>query len=455
MDYAQAIDWLESHTNLEGAAPPPGSARSQALRDNLPKAGETDGLSLGAMTELLAALGDPQHSYGVIHVTGTNGKGSTTRFAAALLAATGLSVGTYTSPNLVRINERIGYDGQMISDHELAKVLTLLADLEPLLELKPTRFELLTAAAFAWFAELGVEVAVVEVGLLGRYDATNLVEADVAVVTNIGKDHTDGADGWRIRVAEEKAGIIKPNSRVVLGPGIGDLRPIFDNEPSLSTYEYGTDFGLDTNLVALGGRSVDLRTPYGLLEAVHVPFHGAHQGENVAAAVMAVEAFFDRALEPDLVDEALMAVEIPGRFEIVGRNPIVILDGAHNPDGAMAAKHTLDEEFARLGSWVLVFGMLAGKDPVEMLEAIGADDFDAVILTQPAWSRALPASEVAAAASTLGIDVEVIPDVVQAFARARSVTNDDDLILVAGSLYVIGELRAHASVATADGADAL
>ncbi len=445
MDYKQAIDWLESHTNLEGSAPATGSARSKALRDNLPKAGDTDGLSLGAMTELLAALGDPHHSYRVIHITGTNGKGSTTRFAAGILAGTGLSVGTYTSPNLVKINERIGYDGEMISDHDFARVLTLLADVEPLLELKPSRFELLTAAALTWFAELGVEVAVIEVGLLGRYDATNVVDADVAVITNIGKDHTDGADGWQERVASEKAGIIKPGSRVVLGSDMGDLRPIFDNEPSIATYQYGVDFEVESNLVALGGRSVDIRTPFGLLESVHVPFHGAHQGDNLASAVMAVEAFFDRSLDQELIDDALMTVDIPGRFEIVGRNPVVILDGAHNPDGAIAAKTTLDEEFARLGSWVLVFGMLAGKDPVEMLESIGAEDFDAVIVTQPNWSRALPATEVAAAATSLGIDVEVIPDVVQAFARARSVTNDDDLILVAGSLYVIGELRARAS----------
>lgn len=402
------------------------------------------------MTELLGALGDPQHSYRVIHITGTNGKGSTARFASAILATTGLSVATYTSPNLVKINERIVWDGQMIPDLDLARVLTLLSELEPLLETKPSRFEWLTAAAFAWFAELGVDVAVIEVGLLGRYDATNLVDADVAVITNIGKDHTDGTEGWETRVASEKAGIIKPDSRVVLGSTMGSLRPIFDAEPSVDTVEFGVDFDLESNLVALGGRSIDLQTPYGRIESLLVPFHGAHQAQNAATAIMAVETFFDRALEQDLIDEAFMGVEIPGRFELVGRNPIVILDGAHNPQGAVAAKSTLDEEFARLGSWVLVFGMLAGKDPVEMLESIGAHDFDAVIVTQPNWSRAMPAEEVAAAAASLGIDVEIVPVVSEAFARARSVAGADDLILVAGSLYVIGELRANATAATTD-----
>jgi dihydrofolate synthase/folylpolyglutamate synthase len=224
-------------------------------------------------------------------------------------------------------------------------------------------------------------------------------------------------------------------------------RPIFDAEPSVVTFEAGSDFELVSNRVAVGGRSVTLRTPLSHLEDVHVPFHGAHQGDNLATAVMAVEAFFDRPVEADLVDEALDRVELQGRFEIIGRHPTVILDGAHNPDGARAAKATLDEEFARLGSWVLVFGMLGGKDPVEMLEAIGAEDFDAVIVTQPSWTRALPVADVQSAASTLGIDVEVVPDVISAFARARAVTNDDDLILVAGSLYVIGELRSAAIAA--------
>ncbi len=329
----------------------------------------------------------------------------------------------------------------MISDIDLARVLTLLAEVEPLLSQRPSRFELLTAAAFAWFAEVGVEVAVVEVGLLGRFDATNVVTADVAVVTNIGKDHTDGAPGWERLVASEKAGIIKPDSRVVLGPELDDLRSIFDREPSATTYQFGHDFELDANLVAVGGRAISLTTPRSRLEDIHLPFHGAHQGENLAMALMAVEAFFDRTIESELVDQALDAVELPGRFEIVGRSPTVVLDGAHNPDGARAAKATLDDEFARLGSWVLVFGMLAGKDPVEMLQAIGAEDFDAVIVTQPRWSRALPAVDLAAAAASLGLAVEVVPDVIEAFGRARAVTNDDDLVMVAGSLYVVGELR--------------
>jgi len=374
-------------------------------------------------------------------VTGTNGKGSTSRFASGLLGASGLSVGTFTSPNIERINERLAYDGESISDVEFAQVLSLLSDLEPMMSHRPGRWDLLVAAALVWFAERGVEVAVVEVGMLGRYDSTNVVTADVAVITNIGKDHTDGAPGWRHRIAEEKSGIIKPGSHVILGEPMADLRATIDAEPRRELWVADTDFEVVSNLAAVGGRVVDLRTPHGRYEQIHVPFHGRHQGDNLATAVAAVEAFFDRDIETDLIAEALDSVELPARFEVVSRDPTVVLDGAHNPDGARAAKETLDTEFARLGSWILVVGMLVGKDPVEMLEAIGAADFDAVIVTQPDWSRAQPAAELAAAAATLGISTEVVPDATEALARAKAVATGDDLILVSGSLYVVGEVR--------------
>jgi dihydrofolate synthase/folylpolyglutamate synthase len=193
--------------------------------------------------------------------------------------------------------------------------------------------------------------------------------------------------------------------------------------------------------MAVGGRIIDLRTPGQTYEQLYVPAHGSHQGENVATAVAAVEAFFGRPTPEDLLNEALAGVRFPGRFELVAHDPTVILDGAHNPDGARAAYKTLTEEFARLGSWVLVVGLLSGKDPAEMLLALGAQDFDAVICTEPNWSRAIAAEDIALAASALGISAEVVRKPVEALLRARAVTADDDLILVAGSLYVVGEVR--------------
>lgn len=442
MDITGAIAWLESHTNLEGHQNMAGERASAA--PTMPIAGATADLSLAPMLELLALLGDPHQAYRTIHVTGTNGKGSTATYITSLLAATELSVGLYTSPNLERINERIVWDGRWIPDEDLARILTLLRDLLPLMESRPSRFELLTAAAFVHFAEVGVEVAVVEVGLLGRFDATNVIDADVAVLTNIGKDHTDGVGDWRRKVAEEKAGIIKPGSRVVLGSAFGPLRDVVDAEPNAGVWEHGSDFEVTANELGVGGRVVSVATPLGSYDDIFVPVFGEHQGTNVATALAAVDAFFDRPLDRDLVEAALAQVELPGRFELVRREPTVILDGAHNPDGLLTVKQTLDSSFARIGSWVLVIGFLDGKDPIEMLEAIEAADFDAVIVCTPNWSRAVSAEQVASAAGALGIDADIVADPVEAFRRARAVSSDEDLVLVTGSMYVVGDVRSVA-----------
>lgn len=437
MDIINALEWLESHTNLEGHGNKAGERDAPAM----PTAGATDDLSLAPMHELLALLGDPHRAYRTIHITGTNGKGSTAQFVSRLLAITELSVGLYTSPNLERINERIVWDGQWIPDDDLARILTLIRDVLPLMELRPSRFELLTAAAFVHFAEVGAEVAVVEVGLLGRFDATNVIDADVAVITNIGKDHTDGVGDWRSKIAREKVGIIKADSHVILGSSFGELRPIVDAEPSREVWELGSDIDIVSNDLGVGGRVVSITTPHGSYDELFVPVFGEHQGANVATAIGAVEAFFGRSLDRDLVDAALAEVELPGRFEVVGRAPTIVLDGGHNPDGLATVKQTLDEAVARVGSWVLVVGFLDGKDPLEMLEALDAADFDAVIVCKPNWSRAIPAEIVAAAAATIGVDVEIVADPIEAFRRARAVSSDEDLILVSGSMYIIGDIR--------------
>src|SRR6516165_5606643 len=197
MDYRAALRYLDEHVNLEATA------------------GRVEGLSLERMRALAHVLGDPQHAYPVIHLTGTNGKGSTARMIATLLREAGLSVGLYTSPHLEKVNERLNWDGLPIADDEFATLISDLAALEPMLQQRPSYFELLTAAAFRWFAELAVDVAVVEVGLLGRYDATNVCEARVAVLTNIGSDHTDHQGDWRRRIADEKVGIVEPDSTFV------------------------------------------------------------------------------------------------------------------------------------------------------------------------------------------------------------------------------------------------
>jgi dihydrofolate synthase/folylpolyglutamate synthase len=430
MDLAEALGWLDTHVNYETSAGPP-------------RAGSVGGLSLDRMRALVDVLGQPQQQFPVIHVTGTNGKGSTARLAAALLAESGLQVGVYSSPHLQRINERISRNGEAISDDELAATLTDLRSLAPLAGVEPSWFELVTAAAYRWFAEVAVDVAVVEVGMLGRYDATNVADGAVAVVTNIGPDHTDFREGWRRAVASEKAGIIKHGSVLVLGETDPELRPVFLDEEPAEVWDREEEFACDENALAVGGRLLDLRTPNGTVEGVFLPLHGAHQGDNAALALAASEAFFGRGLSVDVVRDAMLGATMPGRFEVVGREPLVVLDGAHNAAGAATAAQTLADDFDVEGETILVVGMLAPRDPASVLEALDAASADVVVACTPASPRALPAAEVAAAAARLGVPAEVVPDVGRAVDRALERAGGSDAVLVTGSLYVVGAARTH------------
>ena len=225
-------------------------------------------------------MGDPQSAYPVIHITGTNGKGSTSQMITRLLMASGLTVGTYTSPHLERVNERIARNSEPIADDDFAEQVAAVADLEGLTGVRPGYFEAVTAAAFRWFADVAVDVAVVEVGLLGRWDATNVVDAQVAVVTNIGMDHNEFAGPTLADIAREKAGIIKPNSAALIGTTDPELVAVLAAEAAASRLYRGDDFDVDNNQLAVGGRLVDLRTPTTIYPETFVPMHGAHQGET-------------------------------------------------------------------------------------------------------------------------------------------------------------------------------
>jgi dihydrofolate synthase/folylpolyglutamate synthase len=277
--------------------------------------------------------------------------------------------------------------------------------------------------------------------MLGRYDATNVIDATVAVLTNVGHDHTDGKGAWREAIASEKVGIVKPGSTFVCGETSPDLRQLLDDAPAAATWWRDDHFEVTSSLIALGGRSLDLRTPSGTVEEVFVPLHGEHQAENASVALAAVEAFFERRLDDDVVREAFAAVKVPGRFEIVGREPTVVLDAAHNVDGAAACAATLREEFTLGGSVIVVAGFLDGREPEEMLRALGAADAGFLVACTPDSPRAIPAPQVAAAAERLGIVAEAVSAPVDALERARSLATPDDLILVTGSLYVVGPAR--------------
>ena len=420
----EALAWLADHVNLEAGLPERLAAPT-----------------LDRMAALAQLSGDPQHAAPVVHITGTNGKGSTARLVTDLLVAHGLDVGTYTSPDLERVNERLARNGEPIDDDELVGVLGDIADLELVSGIRPSRFEILTLAAFRWFADVAVDVVVLEVGLGGTWDATNVADATVAVVTNVELDHTLTLGPTRADVAGEKSGIVKPRSTLVLGERDPALVPIFERAGPAHLWLRGRDFDVSRNRLAVGGRSLDLRTPNAAYEDVFLSLHGAHQGENAAIALAATEAFFDRAVEEEVVRAAFGSTSVPGRFEIVGRSPLVVLDGAHNPAGARAAAATLGD-FHTGGGVVLVVGMSGERDPIEMLEALGAGSARVVVATEADTPRAMPVDVVAAAARSLGLEVESVADVAGAVERAGALAAPEDVVFVTGSLYVVGTARA-------------
>ena len=421
MDLRAALGYLDEHASYQ-------------------KTGRIDSPSTEVIAAFCSALGDPQHAAPVIHVTGTNGKGSTVQMISGLLAAQGLTVGSYTSPHLERVNERFKRNGEPITDEELAEQIAAIADLEPLVGHRPSYFEILTAAAFRWFADTAVDVAVIEVGILGRWDATNIVDSQVAVVTNIGMDHTEFAGPTLLDIATEKAGIVKPGSAVVVGETRPDLVDVFRESGGATLLTRGDDFDVVSNSLAVGGRLLDLRTPTTIYTDVYLPLNGAHQGDNAAVALTAAETFFAAPIAPDVVEEGFAAVELPGRFEIMGRQPLVLIDGAHNPPGADVCTQVFFDDFDPEGRRLLVVGTL--REPGEMLAALRADEFDLVFACTAPSPRGVPAELVARAATELGCDDVLTFDTVEeACVRALEYADGADAILVTGSLYTAGAAR--------------
>lgn len=425
MNYSAALDYLDAHAVYE-------------------KTGAIDAPSLQTIERLLSVMGDPHRTYPVIHITGTNGKGSTSQMITRLLMAHGLTVGTYSSPHLERINERMSHNCEPISDDEFGEQVGAVADLALLAGVHPTYFEVVTAAALRWFSDIAVDVAVVEVGLLGRWDATNVVDAQVAVITNVELDHMEFAGPTKADIANEKAGIIKANSAVVIGEIEPDLVAIFREAGGAVAFERGEQFDCLENQLAVGGRLVDLRTPTTVYSDVFVPLHGRHQGDNAAVALTAVEAFFASPVPEELVIEAFQNVLMPGRFEVLNHLPLVIVDGAHNPAGADTCAQVFFEDFHPEGRRILIVGCLRGRDPVQLLGALRADEYDVVFCCTAPSPRGLPAAELAAAARRVGCDdVHEVASVTTACQRALDMAGVDDAIVAAGSMYVVGEVRPY------------
>ena len=418
--------------------------------------------SLERIEALLTALDHPERQVPAVHITGTNGKTSTARIAASILGATGLSVGTYTSPHLQHVCERISHNGRPISEATFGETFE---HLWPFIELvesemdaKITYFELLTAMFFLWAVEAPVDAVVVEVGLGGRWDATNVVPAAVPVITNVGLDHTGLLGASPTIIAKEKAGIIKQGGVAVTGERLPDVLAVLDESAAAagaSLMALGRDFHLVDNNVALGGRYLSIRTTVGGMGPggergrageytdLYLPLHGRHQGVNAAVALQATTLFLPaQSLSYEVVAEGFAATPSTGRLEVIRgaeAEASIVLDVAHNPAGMSALVSSLAETFP-FEQVSFVLGVLVDKDLEGMLLEM-ARLRCSVVATQAKSVRSMPSERIKAAAESVGLDCMVIGDVAAALAYARGVTAMGDLICVTGSHYVVGEAR--------------
>jgi dihydrofolate synthase/folylpolyglutamate synthase len=409
-----------------------------------------------AFTEL---LGDPQRAYPVIHLTGTNGKTSTSRMIDTLLRAHDLRTGRFTSPHLERINARICIDGEPLTDEEFVRAFNDVAPYTHLVDAAQPAplsfFETIVGMAYAAFADAPVDVAVVEVGMGGAWDATNVADGTVAVVTPIGVDHAAYLGTSPEVIALEKAGIIKPGATAVLAeqlPGPAEVLLRRCAEVGATPVREGLEFGVLSRVPAVGGQLLTLKGLHGRYDDVFLPIYGAHQAQNAATALAAVEAFLgDQALDGDIVRDAFGRATSPGRLEVIRRSPMILLDAAHNPHGAAATAAALDDSFA-FSPLIGVIGVMSDKE-YEGVLAEFEPHLAHLVVTQNSTRRALPAEELAVTArEVFGEDrVTVAPRLADAIDEATALAETGEAVgtsigsgavLITGSVVTVGEARA-------------
>lgn len=408
---------------------------------------------------LLDLLGHPERAYPSIHITGTNGKTSTARMIDSLLRAFGVRVGRYTSPHLDRVTERISIDGEPITDDKFVEAYD---DVEPFANLLDERnehavtyHEILTAVALAAYADAPVDVAVVEVGLGGEWDATNVLFAPVAVITPIGMDHMHLLGDTITKIATEKAGIIHSGATVITAIQEQDaaevlLRRAVEKEATVA--REGLEFGVVERAVAVGGQMVKLQGLGGIYDEIFLPLHGEYQAENAVMALAAVEAFFgagpDRQLDIDAVREGFAGSSSPGRLERVRSSPTVLVDAAHNEPGMRATVQALGESFG-FSKLVAVVAVLDDKDARGMLELL-EPVVDSIVVTENSSPRRLATDYLAAiAVDVFGPDrVDVAPRMDDAIESAITIAeeNADEMIsavgvLITGSVITAADAR--------------
>ena len=431
MHYQQALDYLYSFIDYE-TMHRPRDAVSYDLR---------------RMDELLMRLGNPHLKAKSVHIAGTKGKGSTAAMLASALTASGYTTGLYTSPHLSDLRERIRVDGKLISEAEL---VSLVAKLKPEVEAvnqkasfgQLTTFELLTALGFAYFGVKGVDFQVVEVGLGGRLDATNVIQPEVCIITSISLDHTDVLGNSLAEIAVEKVGIIKPDTTVVSSPQPDEVARVIEEtclERSADLVRVGSDvtwqgLGFDTKrqLLEVEGRLGSYR--------LSIPLLGRYQMENAATAVTALEVLALKGfnISRDSIISGLKQVSWPGRFQVISRHPVTVVDGAHNPASARELKHSIEYYFKDFDRAILVIGTSFDKDIAGIVSELHPL-FDRVIVTRSHHPRAMATAPVVAEFSRYGIEARAVETVPEALSLALAEASDKDLICVTGSLFVVGE----------------
>ncbi|MBR6458707.1 MAG: bifunctional folylpolyglutamate synthase/dihydrofolate synthase [Actinomycetaceae bacterium] len=425
--------------------------------------------SLERVEMCLDYMGNPHHSFRSIHITGTNGKTSTARMCEALVRESGLRTGRFTSPHLSNVRERICIDGQAISREAFIEAWE---DVEPCIAMtdqaslakggpRMSFFEVFVVMAYAAFAAAPIDVAIVEVGMGGKWDATNVINSDVSILMPIGIDHEKWLGSSLEEIAEEKLGIVKENSTLVCAKQsdtVATMARERARDMNTKLIEYGEELRLLSTEEAIGGQMISIQTPCARYEGIPLALRGHYQGENAAVALAAVEAFFGGTLSGDIVEHAFMSVTSPGRLEVVRTSPRIILDACHNPHGATATAEALEEYFP--GRKVAIMAMMADKD-IEGVLGIFEPVFEEIIVTGMDTERAASAEDMAEIArDVFGYDrVMVKEDLLEAIdlATARAEIDDSQAmaspsVVICGSIHLIGHARDLLQVSPPDGA---
>ncbi len=430
MNYNQALDYIYGHTNYEA----------------VPKPHAEDNYDLRRLYEILERLGNPHTRARSLHIAGTNGKGSTSAMLASILAEAGYQTGLYTSPHLISTRERIMVNGQMITEDELASIMTRL---RPEIESanqksiygRLTVFEILTVLGFVYFSEKKCQMQVMEVGMGGRFDATNVIQPEVCLLTSISFDHTAILGNTLTSIATEKCGIIKPGCTVISHPQAEEADHVIQDicsEKGVNLIRVGREVTCKSLNYDFNHQEMEIE---GRLDKyiISIPLLGHYQLDNAAAAVAAIEVLQERGycIPKEALITGMAKVSFPGRMHILSLKPLIVADGGHNPGAARKLKETLLNYFHPENA-ILVIGISSDKDIPSIICEL-SPVFSTVIATRADSPRSAKPEIIAAEFTRLGIQTSIASSVSTALAEAKKIANEKDLICVTGSLYVVGE----------------